>query len=123
MVIGFELTLDRGATGGGFAVGPRMVLPLEEPTLVVGLFTGLLSHALRRGSGERGSAVGLRLDCNWAQLSAVLSMVARVRDAASRWGLRFGVRADTGRMVVTVVAAHEAGARLSRAGATREPGA
>lgn len=126
-VIGFELVLDRNGAGAELAVGPRMVLPLDEQALVTGLFTGLLSHALRRRSDDRDAEVGVRLDCSWAELSAVLSMVATVREAAARWGLRFRVRADIGRMLVTVVAAHVGGAgaraRASWAGAKREHGA
>ena len=94
-VIGFELVVGRGAAGADLAVGPRMVLPLDEPALVVGLFTGLLSHTLRRGSADREAAAGVRLDCSWAELSAVLSMVASVREAAGRGGLRFRVRATS----------------------------
>lgn len=125
--IGFELVMDDGAEGTGPAVGPRMVLPLGERALVTGLFMGLLSHALRRGTADRGPTVGVRLDCNWSELSAVLAMVAQVREGAARWGLRFRVRADTGRMFVTVASAHDAAtgarARASGAGAKRERGA
>ncbi|MDP3208642.1 MAG: hypothetical protein Q8M65_05800, partial [Rhodoglobus sp.] len=92
-----------------------------------GLFTGLLSHALRRGTADRGPTVGVRLDCTLSELSAVLAMVAQVREGAARWGLRYRVRADTGRMFVTVASAHDAAtgarARASGAGAKRERGA